>query len=54
MPGGKARWELHNDDVLKKSLKQHPTKQQYGHLPPISQTPQLRWARYAGEVKTDS
>ena len=35
--------------VLKKSWKQHPTKQQlYEHLPPILKTIQTRQARYAG------
>ena len=34
--------------ILKKSWKQHPIKQQlYGHLPPISQTIQVRWTRHA-------
>ena len=36
-------------DVLNKSLKQHPTKQQlYGYLPPISKTIQVRWTSHAG------
>ena len=36
------------NDVLNKSRKQHPTKQQlYGHLPPISQTIQVKRARHA-------
>ena len=35
--------------VLNKSWKQNPTKQQlYGHLPPISQTIQVRWVRHIG------
>ena len=35
--------------VLNKSWKQHPTKQQlYSHLPPISQTIQVRQTRHAG------
>ncbi len=34
--------------ILNKSWKQHPTKQQiYGHLPPISQTIQVRRTRHA-------
>ena len=34
--------------VLNKSWKQYPTKEQqlYGHLPPISQTIQVRQTRY--------
>ena len=33
--------------VLKKSLKEHPRKKLlYGHLPPISQNFQVRWARH--------
>ena len=36
-------------DVLNEPLKQHPPKQQlYGHLPPISQTIQVRRTRHAG------
>ena len=40
----KARWEQHMlCAVLNKLWKQHPIKQQpYGHLPPISQTIQIR------------
>ena len=35
--------------ILKKSWKQHPIKQQlYRHLPPISQTIQVRWTRCLG------
>ena len=35
--------------ILNKSWKQHPKKQQlYGHLLPISQTIQVRWARQTG------
>ena len=35
--------------ILKKSWKQHPTKQQlHGHLPPISKTIQIRRTRHAG------
>ena len=35
--------------VLNKSWKKPSTKQQlYGHLPPISQTIQVKWARHAG------
>ena len=34
--------------VLNKSWKQHPTKQQYGHLPPITKTIQARRSRHAG------
>ena len=38
--------------VLNKSWKQHTIKLQlYGHLPPISQTIQVRQARPAGKVK---
>ena len=36
-------------DILNKSWKKHPTKQQLsGHLLPISQTIQVRWTRHAG------
>ncbi len=36
--------------ALNKSWKQHPTKHHlYGHLPPISQTIQVRRARHAGK-----
>ena len=34
--------------ILNKSWKQHPTKQQYGHLPPITKTIQVRRTRHAG------
>ena len=35
--------------ILKKSWRQHPTKQQlYGHLPPIMKSIQVRRTRYAG------
>ena len=35
--------------VLNKSWRHHSTKQQlYGHLPTISKTIQIRWARHAG------
>ena len=35
--------------VLNKSCKQHPKKRQlYSHLPPISQTIQVRWTRHVG------
>ena len=35
--------------ILNKSWWQHPTKHQlYGHLPPITKTIQVRWARHAG------
>ena len=35
--------------ILKRSWRQHPTKQQlYGHLPPITKTIQVRRARHAG------
>ena len=35
--------------ILKKSWKQHTTKQQlYGYLPPISKTIQIRQTRYVG------
>ena len=35
--------------ILNKSWKQHPTKQQlYSHLPPISQTIQIRQTRHVG------
>ena len=36
-------------EILNKSWRQHPTKQQlYGHLPPITKTIQVRRTRYAG------
>ena len=35
--------------ILNKSWRQHPTRHQlYGHLPPITKTKQVRWARHAG------
>ena len=35
--------------VLNRSWKQYPTKQQlYDHLPPISQTIEVRWTRHVG------
>ena len=35
--------------ILNKSWWQHPTRRQlYGHLPPITKTIQVRWARHAG------
>ena len=35
--------------ILNKSWRQHPTRrQQYGHLPPITKTIQVRQARHAG------
>ena len=35
--------------ILNKSWRQHPTRhQQYGHLPPITKTIQVRRARHAG------
>ena len=35
--------------ILKKSWRQHPTKQQlYGHLPPITKTIKVRWTRHSG------
>ena len=34
--------------ILNKSWKQHPTKQQYSHLPPITKTIQVRRTRHAG------
>ena len=35
--------------ILNKSRGQQPTKQQlYGHLPPITNTIQVRWTRHAG------
>ena len=35
--------------ILNKSWRLHPTKHQlYGHLPPITKTIQVRWARLAG------
>ena len=34
--------------ILNKSWRQHPTKQQlYDHLPPITETIQVRWTRHA-------
>ena len=35
--------------ILNKSWRQHPTKQLYGHLPPITKTIQVRRTRYAGD-----
>ena len=36
-------------EILSKSWRQHPTKQQlYSHLPPIMKTIQVRWTRHAG------
>ena len=36
-------------EILNKSRKQHPTKQQlYGHLPPITKTIKIRRTRHAG------
>ena len=32
--------------ILNKSLKQHPIKQLYGHLPPITQTIKVRWTKH--------
>ena len=38
--------------ILNESGKQHPIKQKlYGHLPPISQTIQIRWTRYLGHCQ---
>ena len=35
--------------ILNKSWRQHPTRRQlYDHLPPITKTIQVRWARHAG------
>ena len=35
--------------ILNKSWRQHPTRHQlYDHLPPITKTIQVRWARHAG------
>ena len=34
--------------ILNKSWSQHPTKQLYGHLPPITKTIQVRRIRHAG------
>ena len=35
--------------ILNKSWRQHPTRHQlYGHLPTITKTIQVRWARHAG------
>ena len=34
--------------ILNKSWRQHPTKQLYGHLPPITKTIQVRRNRHAG------
>ena len=40
---------------LNKSWEQHPTKQQLcSHLPPISQTIQVRHTRHSGEIRTNS
>ena len=45
--GGNYTRMLHA--ILNKSWKQHPTKHQmYGHLLPISQIIQIRWARHTG------
>ena len=46
----KARWKLQKNTTryFDKSLKQNPTKQQlYGHLPPISQTTQVKLTKHA-------
>ena len=38
--------------ILKKSWKQHPTRQQlYSHLPPISKTLLMKWTRHAGHCR---
>ena len=38
--------------ILNKSWKQHPTKQQqYGHLPPITKTVQVRRTRHVGHCQ---
>ena len=34
--------------ILNNSWRQHPTKQQYSHLPPITKTIQIWWTRYVG------
>ena len=34
--------------ILNKSWRQHPTRQLYGHLPPITKTIQVRRTRHAG------
>ena len=34
--------------ILNKSWRQHPRHQQYGHLPPITKTIQVRQTRHAG------
>ena len=41
--------------ILNKFWKQNPRKPQlYGHLLPILQTIQMRWARHAGDVRRNS
>ena len=37
--------------ISKKYWRQHPTKQLYGHLPPITKTIQVRRTRYAGHCR---
>ena len=37
--------------ILNKSWRQHPTKQLYGHIPPISKTIQIRWTRHLGHCR---
>ena len=45
----KARWQLHKNDTMNKSWKQHLTKQQlYSHLPPTEKNIQIRWMRHVG------
>ena len=39
--------------ILNKSWKQHPTKQQHGHLQPISKTIQIRHARHCWRSKNE-
>ena len=41
-------------EILNKSWRQHPTKQQlYGHLPPIMKTIKIRQTRHADELISD-
>ena len=48
MPGERVRWQLKWMLHASFKWKQYPKKQQlYDHLPPISQTSQMGWARHA-------
>ena len=56
MLGEKARWELQQNAVciVEQLEAAHYTQQLYGHLPPITQTIEVRGARHAGEVRINS